>query len=293
MRALISTLSFIWNHPLNRSDRLGAIGRYVRWQISARISPGPIGIRFVEDTLLLASPGMTGATGNYYCGLHELSDMGFVLHALRPGDLFLDVGANIGSYTVLAAGAAGARVIAVEPIPETCERLRKNVAVNGLADRVLLVNKGLAAREGELRFTATLDCVNHVAVDGESEHCIAVPVTTIDHLCRETIPSIIKIDVEGFEDQVLAGAAKTLSSPAVLAVVMETNRSGARYGKRDDALFAEMRRLGFVPCGYDAIERNIVTEATGLGNTIFIRNPHALLPRLKSAKKYRLINGEI
>lgn len=243
--------------------------------------------------MLLASLGMTGATGNYYCGLHELSDMGFVLHALTPDDLFLDVGANIGSYTVLAAGAVGAKVIAVEPIPDTCERLRRNVAVNRLEDRVVLVNKGLASREGELRFTATLDCVNHVAVDGESGQCVVVPVTTIDQLCREAIPAVIKIDVEGFEDQVLAGASMTLSSPAVLAVVMETNRSGARYGKGDDALFAEMRRLGFVPCGYDAIERNIVTEATGLGNTIFIRNPGALLPRLKSAKKYRLINGEI
>ena len=293
MRALISTLSFIWNHPLNRSDRLGAIGRYLRWQISSRVAPGPIAVRFVEDALLLASPGMTGATGNYYCGLHELSDMGFVLHALRPDDLFLDVGANIGSYTVLAAGGAGARVIAVEPIPDTCERLRRNIAINKLSDRVVLINKGLASSEGELRFTATLDCVNHVAVDGESEQCIVVPVTTIDQLCRESIPSIIKIDVEGFEDQVLAGASKTLSSPAVLAVVMETNRSGARYGKRDDSLFAEMRRFGFVPCGYDAIERDIVSEATGLGNTIFIRDPYALLPRLKSAKKYRLINGEI
>lgn len=49
---------------------------------------------------------MTGATGNWYCGLQEYEDMSFVLHALRPGDLFVDVGANIGSYSILAAGGS-------------------------------------------------------------------------------------------------------------------------------------------------------------------------------------------
>lgn len=236
---------------------------------------------------------MTGATGNYYCGLHELSDMGFVLHALRPEDLFLDVGANIGSYTVLAAGAVGSRVISVEPIPATCERLRKNVALNGLEALVLVIQKGLGSEEGEVRFTAGLDTVNHVATDDEAAQSVVLPVTTVDQLCAGNVPAVIKIDVEGFEDQVIAGAANTLSSSSVLAVVMETNGSGKRYGKSDDALVAEMRGFGFIPCGYDAIRREISVEENGLGNTIFIRDPRALLIRLKASRKYRLINGEI
>ena len=47
---------------------------------------------------------MTGATGNIYCGLYEFLDMAFLLHFLRNGDLFGDIGSNIGSYTVLATG---------------------------------------------------------------------------------------------------------------------------------------------------------------------------------------------
>ncbi len=293
MHPLISTLRFIWDHPLNRSNRFAAAGRYARWQISARLAPGPIAFPFVENSSLLASVSMTGATGNYYCGLHELSDMGFVLHALRSEDLFLDVGANIGSYTVLAAGAVGSRVISVEPIPVTCERLRKNVALNGLEARVLVIQKGLGSREDEVRFTVGLDTVNHVATDDEVSQSVVLPVTTVDRLCAENVPTVIKIDVEGFEDQVIAGAPSTLSSSSLLAVVMETNGSGKRYGKNDDALFAVMRRFGFIPCGYDAIKREIAVEVSGLGNTIFIRDPGALLVRLKGARKYRLINGEI
>ncbi|TMC68336.1 MAG: FkbM family methyltransferase, partial [Chloroflexi bacterium] len=91
----------------------------VRWQFVSRLIAGPIALPFVEGTSLFAMRGMTGATGNWYCGLHEVREMAFVLHLLRAKDHFLDVGANVGSYTVLAGGAVGARVTAVEPIPET------------------------------------------------------------------------------------------------------------------------------------------------------------------------------
>lgn len=107
MKNLFRSVRFVWNHPLNRSARFAALGRVIRWQIASRLVPGPIALPFVKDTYLFATRGMTGATGNWYCGLHEYEDMSFVLHTLKPGDLFVDVGANIGSYSVLAAGGGG------------------------------------------------------------------------------------------------------------------------------------------------------------------------------------------
>src|SRR5437868_4075814 len=112
---IINTLNFITRHPLNEQRKLKAIGRWLTWQVGSRLVPGPVAVNFVNDTMLLVSPGMTGATGNVYAGLHEFQDMAFVLHLLRQGDCFIDVGANIGSYTVLAGGGIGARCIAIEP----------------------------------------------------------------------------------------------------------------------------------------------------------------------------------
>lgn len=103
LKNLFNLLTFVWNHPLNRGARLAAIGRVLRWQIASRLMPGPIALPFVNGTYLFATRGMTGATGNWYCGLHEYEDMSFVMHSLRSGDLFVDVGANIGSYSILAA----------------------------------------------------------------------------------------------------------------------------------------------------------------------------------------------
>ena len=120
----------IWRHPLNRGHEIAGIGRWLRWQIASRLVSGPILAPFVGKTCLVARPGETGITGNIYYGLAEYEDMAFALHLLRPGDLFIDVGANAGTYTVLASGVAGAFTEAFEPIPPTADRLELNIAVN-------------------------------------------------------------------------------------------------------------------------------------------------------------------
>jgi hypothetical protein len=136
-------LRFIVNHPLNRDDKVASLARFVRWQVASRIMRRPIALPFVNHTQLLVSQGMTGATGNYYCGLHEVSEMAFVLHALRADDLFVDAGANVGSYTVLAAGAVGAQVIAIEPLPATFAKLEGNIRLNDIVTRVAAYCCGL------------------------------------------------------------------------------------------------------------------------------------------------------
>src|ERR1700691_5417356 len=136
MSGALRTLRFIACHPLNRRAPLRAIGRFVAWQVVTRLQRGAFVVPYVADTRLLVTRGMTGATGNVYCGLHEFEDMAFVLHALRAEDLFVDVCANVGSYTVLAAGAVGARCIAFEPAPRAYRGLLDNLRLNDLMARV-------------------------------------------------------------------------------------------------------------------------------------------------------------
>src|SRR4029453_12291641 len=173
-------------HPLNRGRPLKAIWRYLRWQTSSLLAPGPVAFSFVNDTLLLATFGMAGATGNCYAGLYEFEDMAFIAHLLRPGELFVDVGANVGAYNV-RAGAVGARCLALEPVAATFAHLARNVNLNGLGDRVVLENVAVGARAGTVRFTEQLGAMNRVATDADRA-AVEVPVRTLDELMAAATP---------------------------------------------------------------------------------------------------------
>jgi len=92
---------------------------------------------------------------------------------------------------------------------------------------------------------------------------------------------------------VLKGARRTLGDSRVLVVIMETNGSGARFGVSDDELVAEMRRFGFAMCAYDPFERQLEETGKGGGNTIFVRDAAAVDVRLRSARRFELVNGSI
>lgn len=290
---IFKLLKFISRHPLNRAAPLHAIGRFIRWQVASRLVPGPIYMPFVDGTGLMLRRGMAGATGNWYCGLHDPDEMAFILHALRPDDVFADIGANVGSYTVLAGGVVGATVITAEPLPATFDRLMANIRVNSLEQRVEAHCCGLSDRLGEIEFTVGLDTMNRVASPNESLPTQSVPIVTLDALCGDRRPTVIKIDVEGHEMAVLGGAAEVLASPDVQAVLMETNGSGERYGSSDDAIIGRLRDHGFTACRYDWQTRSISPVERGGSNTIFVRNPDAMEAKCREAPRRQLVNGTV
>jgi hypothetical protein len=116
---MASLFRYWLRHPLASRDLPGTVARFLRWQLGSRLLRMPVVVPWVDSTSLDKETGMTGATMSFYCGLHDVADIAFVFHFLRPGDGFLDVGANVGTYTILASGAAQARTLALEPIPAT------------------------------------------------------------------------------------------------------------------------------------------------------------------------------
>jgi FkbM family methyltransferase len=260
------------------------VGRWARWQVASRLAPGPILVPFVGNTRLVAHPGETGITGNIYYGLAEYEDMAFTLHLLRSGDQFIDVGANAGTYTVLASGVAGAFTDAFEPIPSTAARLEYNVIVNALGNLVTVHRVGIGSCPGALRFAVAEDTVNHVA--SEDEAAEEFPVETLDRMLSHKAPTLIKIDVEGFEPEVLAGAKDVLKSKSLLALIVEINSSYRRYGFSLKDVIEPLSNAGFEPCSYDPNSRlltGLSAPDTNSANTIFVRDRRAVEERLTTA----------
>jgi FkbM family methyltransferase len=285
---ILNLIKLLITHPLNSSNKLKAILRFVRWQISVRINQFPIVYPFTENSKLLIKKSMTGATGNLYCGLHEFYDMGFLLHLLREGDVFIDVGANIGSYTILASAEIGAKTISIEPVPSTFCYLKDNIALNNIGNLVEAHNIGLAGSNGSIKFTGTLDTVNHVATN-DDKGVIEVQVDTLDSVVNARNPCLIKIDVEGYEFEVLKGACETLMNQSLKALIVELNGSGKRYGYEDNDVHKKLIDHGFTPFEYNPLTRSLSPIKTfGSQNTIYIRDIDFVTHRVSEARKIKI-----
>lgn len=295
--SLFSVLKFIANHPVNRGQKLASIGRFAKWQISSRLAPGAILYDWINDSKFLVRNGETGLTGNIYTGLHEFPDMAYVLHVLRPEDTFVDVGANVGSYTILAGSGIGATGYAFEPVPGTYRRLVDNIRLNRMEGRVQAFNVGLAQSEGVIRFTSDLDTVNHALADNEAAaNVIEVKVTTLDQALHGANPGMMKIDVEGYETPVLQGASMTLSNPQLHSIIMELNGSGSRYGFDESKIVQRLLEHDFRSYSYDPLSRRL-TSLNGKnqeeGNTIFIRNEAFVRERIETAPKFNVLGVSV
>lgn len=273
MAAIANLVRATMAHPIGRRQPVRSFSRIVGWQLRSRLSRRTHAHRWIGGSRLMVAQGMTGATGNIYFGLHEFADMAVVIHLLRAGDLMLDIGANVGSYTVLAAKVAGARVAAFEPARETLPRLRANIAANQISDLVTVHECALGDRDGQVEFSVGLDCVNRVGAPGET---VSVPLRRLDSVAGDLAPVMIKIDVEGFEPQLFAGAEKTLAKPTLRLIETET---------LDPAILAQLARHGFERRYYDPFTRTLSASAVGIetNNALFVRDEAWVADRLRTA----------
>jgi FkbM family methyltransferase len=131
----------------------------------------------------------------------------------KPGDTVVDVGANIGVYTTLAARRVGPEgtVVSVEPHPGNCAVLRENVSRNGL-EQVHVVEAALDERVGRTKLYIHERAINHSIVR-ESGRSVEIDVTTVDKIVEEKNLSrfdVLKIDTEGNVVEILRGAAAAI-----------------------------------------------------------------------------------
>ena len=155
----------------------------------------------------------------YWIGHFELDIQNALKRELKAGDRVFDVGANAGFFTLIVArlvGPAG-RVVAFDPAPENCESIREQVELNGYAPYCTAVQKAVGGRPGTATFSfaASGSPMGHLGGAAKGERSVQVEVTTLDDAVEAYgPPTFIKLDVEGAEGEVLAGAHKLLSSGA-------------------------------------------------------------------------------
>lgn len=286
LKKLHSVVKFILGHPLTKSHKLQAVMNFVRWQIAVRLLGKKVLVPWVDDSSFIAAVGETGLTGNLYVGFMEYEDMLFLLHALSIEETFVDVGANVGAFTILASKVVKAKSISFEPLPQTVERLKDQIQINRINDLVKVVNKGVGDERGTLFFTNNNDTINKVCLAGDIQNTTKVEVITLDNELDKNKKYFFKIDVEGFEFNVIEGGKNILSSPNTSALIIELNGSGAEFGYSNQDIHNKIISFNFIPVAYEPISRSLSllnSYNKNGGNTIYVKNIDLMIERCRMA----------
>ena len=181
------------------------------------------------------------------------------LECMKPGDVFWDIGANVGLYSIYAAKAAKCKVLAVEPEAQNYALCLENIVLNEMQEFVEAANFAIASRLGigKLRIPAVTKggAYNQFAIelDGPgslkngrgsgpiSQTSIGVSLDDlVDKFCFE-YPTYIKLDVDGNEPEIISGAIRVLNHERCKSLLVEVDQSDPRHG----AMLEQLRGLGY------------------------------------------------
>jgi FkbM family methyltransferase len=202
-------------------------------------------------------------------------DENFLKQLLKPGDVYVDVGANIGTLSLCASITVTntGKVIAIEPHPKTFGYLKDNIALNGFTN-LQAFNYAVGKEDGVLLFSSiNSDDQNKVMISGED--AIKVAVKKLDSLLQnETHITLLKIDVEGFEKFVIEGAIEVLKRTDMV-YYESCDQFYEGYGYNSGDLIALLQAQGFTVY---RISSNAITaldaswRSVGLENLLALKN---------------------
>ena len=205
---MISKASLIWT-----LGRIPGISHVLRWY--AR--------RYTEGSVVRIASGHAKGmqwrrhkrySNGYWTGQYEWPVQQAIARELHTGDVFYDVGANAGFFSVVACCRVGdeGQVVSFDPDPSNCENAREQIEINGI-ENWTVVPKALSDQPGRLSFARTHEgsSTGHLGEGSEAEETFNVEVTTLDAALESyPPPQLVKIDIEGAEVEVLTTAYRML-----------------------------------------------------------------------------------
>ncbi len=182
-------------------------------------------------------------------GVYAADETALLKRILKPSMTYIDVGANIGYFSVLASDLVGetGKVIAFEPDEANFKLLEKNIALNR-AQNITAVKKGLSDTIGTARFYLNeKNLCSHTMVPREGDRVVEIETATLDRYLNGDSADVIKLDVEGAEPLALAGMQKTILENQELILLTEFFPEALRRGGFDPKKYLDdLLSLGFI-----------------------------------------------
>ena len=215
-----------WSYPLI----------LLKWWISKKLVPRKK-VRINNLTFTLSCTNWITHFRWYTFKKKEPETIYFINNFIKDRDIFFDIGANIGVFSIYAAKLyKNLQVISIEPESSNLSILKENIIENKLSKQILSYSLAISDKVGLSKLHlqdfapgAALHTENkgEIKFSAEGKHPIlwaeGISTVTLDYFCEETkrFPNIIKIDTDGNEKKILKGAKTTLKNPALRSIIME------------------------------------------------------------------------
>ena len=280
MQGYLKVLQQIFQHPANQGKQVQALLRALNWQLTAK-SQEVTEIDFYGYSLLVHNKEVARRL-TYFHPYYDFNSMKFIENYLKPGDYFIDIGANIGIYTLLAASIIGSEgyVDAFEALPTTFERLKENVERNNIKN-ITLHPVATGEQSKTIQFTKNFDTRNHIInkddMISNQTDSVNIPCEPIDNcLNNENHYAMAKIDVEGYELPTVKGAENLLKNSNPPVLLLEINEAFRRYNFSESDIINYLNQKGYEMAIYNAKNNSIefTKYRKNHPNVLFIARPY-------------------
>lgn len=225
-------LSKVLGHPENRGRFIQTLFRLVWWKVNALFLHFPVLYPLAPGVQILCNPSSSYAGLIIYTHRPEPEVSSLVEKLVSSGDVVIDIGANIGAVSLLAAAQTPKKVYAFEPDVRVFVDLQENISINNFSHLIEVFSLAVSDSVGVIEFSqsATTE-TSHIVSSNESG--TTVKTTTIDAFMKEKRLSrvhVLKIDVEGAEKMVLRGSEQTLKQKKISCLLLELNANNLEFG---------------------------------------------------------------
>lgn len=298
-------------HPLIKKSRVLYffifLFRFINFHIKRKSKKSYLIIPWINDAKLILYKNDVPLLWNFYWGITEYPDMIFLAHCLKKNNFFIDCGANVGTYSIIASKVVGAKSIAFEPSAETQTKLNRNIELNNIDEKVDVRKVVLSDKIEKLYFTnygSTDDVLNKVSLNQTNTNDnILINTSTLDNEINISEDFILKIDVEGYEAKLINGAKKILDNKNLVALIIEVNQMISDYGRENrEDLHNKITSYGFIPVDYDPFKRLISKKIKNIysiddqdfsPNTIYIKDFKKVCNLVKDATEIKIHNSSV
>ncbi len=257
---MLASLKNLLAAPYNKQYPLFALRRFAYWKFIRLMKRKNVLYKLWEDRYLYLDYNSLQCMWIMYNYIVDWEEFNLIGKLVKQGDTVADIGTNMGFYSIWMSKFTNRPgcIHSFEPDANNYERLKKNIAVNKLDEVIKANKKGVGSSKKEVIFTTGLDGENHIATEKGNNNTVTIQLITLDDYCSlNKIAHIVycKIDVEGFEADVLKGSANMLRQKNIDVIQLEINRALQNSGYTAEALVSLIEAYGYSLCAYN-VEKN-------------------------------------